>query len=108
MRGDFNSRRSQNHRDMANRRFDLPMRKQGNCALVVGFICVLVNQFMECRDRGHRVQQQHQAYQQRGEQRLAGQTGMILFQLQGVCKIAIAMPSARLIFKVNMVIVRPV
>jgi hypothetical protein len=94
MRGDFNNRRGQNHGDMANRRFNVPVCKQGNDAGMTGAFRVLVNQFVQGRDRRHRVQQQHQTGQQSGQCRFAEAIQSGLYVLQNVCNIAKAMPLA--------------
>ena len=79
---------------MANRRFNVPVCKQGNDAGVAGFVRVLVDQFVQRRERRHRVEQQNQANQQGGDRRFAEVIQPGLYVLQSICNIAKATPVA--------------
>ena len=55
------------------------MREQGDGALVLGGLRVVMKQFVKLRAGRHRVQQQDKASQYRGDERLAGQAEMTVF-----------------------------
>ena len=66
------NRGREDYRNINGRRLHLTVRKQRYGALMVGFVRVAMNQFVQRRRGGHRVQKQHHADQQRRQQRLAG------------------------------------
>ena len=94
MRGGFNKSRRQDRQDIASRRFNVPVRKQGGGARMAGAVRVLVNQFMQRGTSRHRVQQQDKTYQQRGDDRVAAQLEMAFCKLQIVCILANTVPDA--------------
>ena len=66
----FNQSRRQNHRDIASRRFNVPVRKQGGGAGMGGAFSVLVNQFVQRWRRRHHIQQEDNGNQQPADKRL--------------------------------------
>jgi hypothetical protein len=76
-------------------RINLALREHRDGAMVVGLVGVLVNQFVQRRTRGHRVEQQKHSHQPGGQGRLAKPKEISRFVLQIVCNIADSVPLAR-------------
>jgi hypothetical protein len=64
-------------------------------AFVTGLIRVVMDQFVQCRARGHCAQKQHNAGQQRGDDSLAVQFKMASYEFQNVRFLAKRVPDAK-------------
>jgi hypothetical protein len=98
MRSGFDKSNRCNDRDIASRRFDVPVCEKGDGAFMAGFIRVMMDQLVQGLAGSQRGHGQNQPNQQEGNERLAELTNMFLLVLQTVCNIAKAMPSASIIW----------
>src|SRR5664280_2689336 len=94
MRTRFNKSRRQKHRDIASRRFNVPVRKQGGGARMGGAFRVMMDQLVQGFAGSQRDHGQNQPNQQGGNEQLAELTKMFLLVLQTVCNIANDVPLA--------------
>ena len=102
MRSRFNPDRWCDKGNVASRRINVPMREQGDRALMVGFIRVMMDQLVQGLAGSQRSHEQNQPNQQRGNERLAELTKMFFLVLQTVCNLASDVPPARLIFEARL------
>jgi hypothetical protein len=89
--------------DFAGCGFDFAVGERRDRTMMIRFVRVVVNHFVQRRARGHRVQQQDDAHQQGGQGRFANLEKMFPHVLQIICKLANGVPPARLIFGVKSV-----
>ena len=71
MRSRFNPDRWCDKGNVASRRINVPMREQGDRALMVGFIRVMMDQLVQGLAGSQRSHEQNQPHQQADNERLA-------------------------------------
>jgi len=77
------------------------MQKHSDGAFVVGFVGIMMDEFMQRGARHHHVQQQDNAKRQQRNERLAAPHKMTDSYLQIICSLARSVPQARALIPSN-------